>query len=72
MGEQLASYELRPDEITTAMETAGSAEKEVAAHAYGNQGIRNALAVGVHPIEHGSYLDDEIKMVLRYFEWVWV
>jgi len=59
MGEQLEFYELRSDEITTAVETAGSAGKKVAAHAYGNQGIRNAIAAGVHSIEHGSYLDDE-------------
>jgi imidazolonepropionase-like amidohydrolase len=32
--------------------------KEVAAHAYGGHGAYNAVAAGVHSIEHGMFLDD--------------
>lgn len=32
----------------------------VMAHAHGVQGMKNAIDAGVHSIEHGTYLDDEI------------
>ncbi len=58
LGERLDSYELDAGEIASAVETARAAGKKVAVHAYGNQGIRNALLAGAHSIEHASHLDD--------------
>jgi imidazolonepropionase-like amidohydrolase len=46
-------------ELRTMVETAGLAERIVAAHCHGKPGILAALRAGVRTIEHGTYLDDE-------------
>ncbi len=39
---------------------------KVMAHAQGPEGIKNAVAAGIHSIEHGIYLDDEaIEMMVE-------
>lgn len=53
-GEQLTIAEMK-----AVVETAHMLERKVAAHAHGNEGIKNALRAGVDSIEHGTYLDDE-------------
>jgi imidazolonepropionase-like amidohydrolase len=50
---------LNLDELRAAAEEAHNAGKRIAAHAIGNQGIKNALRAGIDSIEHGFYLDDE-------------
>ncbi len=40
---------------------------KVMAHAQGAEGIKNAVRVGIHSIEHGIYLDDEaIELMLKH------
>lgn len=51
---------LRLDEMKEAVEEAKSAGKKVMAHAQGSAGIKNAILAGVHSIEHGSILTEEI------------
>jgi imidazolonepropionase-like amidohydrolase len=46
-------------ELRAIVETAGLAERVVAAHCHGKPGIMAALEAGVRTIEHGTYLDDE-------------
>ncbi|HEX8006955.1 MAG TPA: amidohydrolase family protein, partial [Trebonia sp.] len=46
-------------ELRAMVETAGLAERIVAAHCHGKPGILAALRAGVRTIEHGTYLDDE-------------
>ena len=58
-GELLDAYELDMAEIRSAVETAHAGAKKVAAHAYGNVGIRNAIQAGVDSIEHATFLDEE-------------
>ena len=55
-----------PDELSVIVqEAAYHGGKKVMAHAQGLEGIKNALHVGVHSIEHGIYLDDEaIEMMV--------
>ena len=67
MSEQGAptSTQYTVDEIKAITEEAHALGKKVAAHAQGNQGIKNALLGGVDTIEHGIYLDDEaVEMLL--------
>ena len=67
MSEQGAptSTQYTVDEIKVITEEAHAMGKKVAAHAQGNQGIKNALLGGVDTIEHGIYLDDEaVEMML--------
>ena len=59
-GEQLDSFELTTEELNTAAQTAHAAGKTVAAHAYGIQGIRNAVDAGVDSIEHATFLDERV------------
>jgi len=53
------------EELKAMLYEAKARDKEVMAHAEGNQGIRNAILAGIWSVEHGSYLDDEtIRMFL--------
>ena len=47
------------DEIKTAVAEAAAKGKHVAVHAEGLAGIRNAVASGIHTLEHGWFLDEE-------------
>lgn len=64
-GERLDHCELGVGEIRAAAEAAHAAGKRLAVHAYGNQGIRNAVAGGADTVEHATFLDDETVAVLR-------
>ena len=37
----------------------------VAAHAHGTEGMRRAVAAGVHSIEHGTYMTDEVMRLMK-------
>src|SRR5262249_54455145 len=52
-------------ELAAIVETAGLADRSVAAHCHGKPGIMAALAAGVLTIEHGTYLDDEGAAAMR-------
>lgn len=58
-GVEVGNSQLDPDELEAGVREAHKAGRLVAAHAIGNQGIKNALRAGVDTIEHGCYLDDE-------------
>lgn len=51
--------ELTADEIAVAVFEAGRKGKGVAAHAYGGEGLTNAVRAGVRSIEHGGFLTEE-------------
>jgi imidazolonepropionase-like amidohydrolase len=53
------SAELTVDEIGVAVFEAARKGRPVAAHAYGGEGIDNAVAAGVRSIEHGGFLTEE-------------
>jgi imidazolonepropionase-like amidohydrolase len=53
------SPELTAEEIGAAVFEASRKGKPVAAHAYGGEGIDNAVAAGVCSIEHGGFLTEE-------------
>ena len=41
--------------------------RDVAAHAYGGEGAKNAIRGGVRSIEHGMMLDDEaLKLMVEH------
>lgn len=53
-------------EMQAIVQTAAMAERKVAAHAHGLEGIKAAVEAGVASIEHGSILDDEaVRMMKR-------
>jgi imidazolonepropionase-like amidohydrolase len=51
--------ELTPDEIEAAVFEASRKGRHVAAHAYGGEGLDNAVRAGVRSIEHAGFLTDE-------------
>jgi imidazolonepropionase-like amidohydrolase len=51
--------ELTLEEIAVAVFEAGRKGKHVAAHAYGGEGLTNAVRGGVRSIEHGGFLTEE-------------
>lgn len=55
-GEDLDHLELRPAELAAAVTEAHRRGLPVAAHAYGDHGIRNAIDAGVDTLEHASFL----------------
>lgn len=59
-------------EIRTAVEEAAAKRRRVAVHAEGVEGIRNAVAAGIHTLEHGWFLDEESadKMIKLGTWWV--
>ena len=56
---------MTPAELAAAVDEAVRADRKVAAHAHGTQGIKDAIQAGVHSIEHGSVLDDEAIEMMR-------
>ena len=53
------------DEVRAVVDTAKDYGYRVAAHAHGKEGIRRAVEGGVTSIEHGTYMDDEIFVLMK-------
>lgn len=53
------------DEIKSVVDTAKDYGYRVAAHAHGAEGMKRAVLGGVTSIEHGSYMNDEIMMLMK-------
>jgi imidazolonepropionase-like amidohydrolase len=51
--------ELTPEEIEVAVFEGARKGKPVSAHAYGGEGLTNAVRAGVRSIEHGGFLTEE-------------
>ncbi len=58
-GDQPGAEQLTYEEMKMAVDEAHRANRKVAAHAHGTQGIKDAVRAGVDSIEHGSLIDDE-------------
>jgi imidazolonepropionase-like amidohydrolase len=56
--DDVGAPQLTLDEMRAIVDEATRANRRVAAHAHGTQGILDAVKAGVHSIEHGSLLDD--------------
>ncbi|MBU2098025.1 MAG: amidohydrolase family protein [Gammaproteobacteria bacterium] len=52
------------DELQAVVETARDYGMHVAAHAHGKEGMLRAIRAGVHTIEHGTYMDDEVMAAM--------
>jgi len=52
------------EELTAVIETAADYGMHVAAHTHGTEGMRRAVAAGIHSIEHGTYMTDEIMAMM--------
>lgn len=52
------------DDVRAVVQEAARWRRDVAAHAYGGEGAKNAIRGGVRSIEHGMLLDDEAIQLL--------
>lgn len=52
------------DELEAVVETARDYGMHVAAHAHGKEGMLRAVRAGVHTIEHGTYMDEEVMQAM--------
>jgi len=64
-GDAVGVQQYTEAEMTSIVETANLADRTVAAHAHGLEGIKAAVRAGVTSIEHGSMLDDESIRLFR-------
>lgn len=64
VGEVPGASELSQAELEAIVDEASRFELQVAAHAVGRDGIRNAVKAGVDTIEHGNLMDDETLELL--------
>jgi imidazolonepropionase-like amidohydrolase len=64
-GTEIGPAQVTPAEFEAMVETAHMLDRRVMAHAHGIEGIRNAVRAGVHSIDHGAELDDEIMAEMR-------
>ncbi|HID15289.1 MAG TPA: amidohydrolase family protein [Candidatus Atribacteria bacterium] len=64
-GVEPGSPQLTYEELKAGISEGHKAGRKSAAHAQGNEGIKNAIRAGIDSIEHGIFLDDEaISMML--------
>ena len=60
------------DDVKAIVSEARRWRRDVAAHAYGGEGAKNAIRGGVRSIEHGMLLDDETVDLLKEHGTYWV
>jgi len=53
------------EEITAIIEAAKDYGFKVAAHCHGTEAMKRAVKAGVHSIEHGTYMDDEVMRLMK-------
>ncbi len=53
------------DELDAIVDTAKDYGMTVAVHAHGKEGMKRAVIAGVDSIEHGTYMDDEIRNLMK-------
>lgn len=64
-GDAVGATQYSLDEMRVIVEEARKADRRVAAHAHGNEGIKLAVQAGVASIEHGSILDGEAIRLMK-------
>ena len=53
------------EELAAVVQTARDYGMTVAAHAHGTEGMLRAVRAGVHSIEHGTYMSDEVMTAMK-------
>lgn len=62
-----AGAQFTEDEIRAVVSTAKDYGYRVAAHAHGAEGMKRAIRAGVSSIEHGTFMDDEVMVLMKQF-----
>lgn len=64
-GDAVGVQQFTEEEMRAIVRTAAMAERKVAAHAHGTEGIKAAIRAGVASIDHGAMLDDEAIRLMK-------
>ena len=72
VNDKIDARQFSDDEIQTITSEATRLGVSVAAHAHGREGIESAINNGVHTIEHGSFLDDNLCKKMKAKNMVYV
>lgn len=64
-GDAVGSPQFTLEEMKAIVQTAAFADRKVAAHAHGLEGIKLAVQAGVASIDHGSMLDEEAIRLMK-------
>src|SRR5690606_39511855 len=65
LGDAVGVQQFTEEEMRAIVHTAEMAERKVAAHAHGTEGIKAAIRAGVASIDHGAMLDDEAIRLMK-------
>ncbi len=58
------------EEVKAIVETANDYGMVTAAHAHGKEGMRRAVLAGIHSIEHGTFMDEEVMaLMVKHGTW---
>jgi imidazolonepropionase-like amidohydrolase len=70
-GDAVGVRQMADDEMRAVVEAAAMAERRVAAHAHGAEGIVAAARAGVTSVEHGSFLDEAgVRALVEHRTWL--
>ena len=70
-GDAVGVRQMDDDELAAVVRAAHLADRRVAAHAHGREGIIAAARAGVNSIEHGSFLDEEgARVMVEHGTWL--
>jgi imidazolonepropionase-like amidohydrolase len=64
--------ELTPEELAAFTDAAAPTDTPTAAHAHGEQGIKNAVEAGITSVEHGTFMDREAAEMMADRGTYWV
>ena len=64
--------ELTPEELAAFTDAAAPTDTPTAAHAHGEQGIKNAVEAGITSVEHGTFMDREAAGLMADRGTYWV
>jgi imidazolonepropionase-like amidohydrolase len=71
-GAKIGAPELTPDELEALVDAASAKGVPTAAHAHGEQGIKNAVRAGITSVEHGTFMDREAASLMVEHGTYWV
>ncbi|WP_224335570.1 metal-dependent hydrolase family protein [Haloprofundus halobius] len=71
-GAVTGSSELTEAELRSAVEAASAKGVPTAAHAHGEEGIKNAVRAGISSVEHGTFMDREAAEMMAEHGTYWV
>ena len=64
--------ELTPEELAAFTDAAAPTDTPTAAHAHGEEGIKNAVEAGISSVEHGTFMDREAAEMMAERGTYWV